>query len=83
MVGAVNANFQKIEDAINKSLLHRNGDLGVAGGNQMSRPLDMNGQSLANGSFGDNVTLMGYKVANLVSWSAGSKQFSENAGTML
>ncbi|EOZ9398431.1 TPA: hypothetical protein NPM51_001555 [Enterobacter hormaechei] len=79
MVGAVNANFQKIEDAINKSLLHRNGDLGVAGGNQMSRPLDMNGQSLANGSFGDNVTLMGYKVADLVSWSAGSKQFSENA----
>ncbi len=47
----INANFQKIEDAINDSLLWREGN--TAGEAQMSRPLDMNNGQILNALVGN------------------------------
>ena len=79
-LGALNANFNKIEKAINNSVLHRNADLGMAGGNAMSRPLDMDGNELTNVNLNVNCRMMGYKVPDLVQWSSGAKDWSLAAG---
>lgn len=53
----INSNFQKIEDAINDSLLWRNGS--EAGEAQMERPLDMNNGQILNALVG------GLRLSNL------------------
>lgn len=50
-LSVINDNFQKIEDAVNSSLLWRNGN--TAGEAQMARPLDMNNGQILNALVGN------------------------------